>query len=223
MHLQRGRKIIIYFFLLFFLGSINNISLNKIRFSKITNINILGLGNENNKSLLEKIYDLNLANIFFVSRKQIQNLIESNSLVEKYDVFKIYPSSLYINVQKTKFLARINYNGANYIIGSNGKLSKIEHYDETLPFIFGKPKIQKFLRFKDIIDDSKFQYRDIKNIYYFAVGRWDIELSNEIIIKLPEKNIKESLELIFEFLHNNELNQMKVIDARIYNQIILND
>ena len=223
MHLQRGRKIIIYFLLLFFLGSINNIALNKIRFSNITNIKILGLGKENNSSLLKDIYDLNLAKIFFISKKQIQKTIESNNLVEQYDVFKIYPSSLYINVQKTKFLARINYDGTNYILGSNGKLSKIEHYDGTLPFIFGKPKIQKFLKLKDIIDSSKFQYSDIKNIYYFAIGRWDIELSNKIIIKLPDKNIKESLDLIFEFLNNNELNQMKVIDARINNQIILND
>jgi cell division protein FtsQ len=143
--------------------------------------------------------------------------------VEKYDIFKIYPSSLYINIQKTKFLAKINRDGINYIIGSNGKLSYSEAYNENLPFIFGKPKIEEFLRFKEVIDISKIEYKEIKNLYYFGTGRWDLELKDNLIIKLPENDIKNSLELVFEFLNNENFSNIKEIDARIKDQIILND
>ena len=77
--------------------------------------------------------------------------------------------------------------------------------------------------FKKMIDISNFEYKDIKNFYYFATGRWDLELRNNIIIKLPEKNTDQSLSFVFEFLKDNNLYEKKVIDARVKNQIILND
>jgi len=222
MHLRKSKKILIYLLLFFLVGSINNIELSKINLSNISKIKISGLGNENNKSLSENIKSLKLGNIFLIKKNKLINLIESNSLVENYDIFKVYPSSLYINIQKTKFLARINYNGINYIVGSNGKLSKNNLYDENLPFIFGKPRIDEFLRFKKIIDFSKFEYKEIKNLYFFPTGRWDIEFDNNVLIKLSENNVEQNLELVFEFLNNNNFGDIKIIDVRIENQIILN-
>ncbi len=223
MHQRKSKKILTYFLLLMLIGSINNIGLNKIKFSNISNIEILGLEEQNSNLLLKSINNLKLGNIFFINKKEIQKIIESDSLVEKYDIFKIYPSSLYINIERTKFLARISYNSINYIIGSNGKLSRTEPYRKKLPFIFGKPKVEEFLRFKEIIDMSKFDYKDIKNLYYFANERWDLELTNKIMIKLPKKNFENSLELAFQFLNSDEFNQIKIIDLRVNNQIILND
>ena len=220
---KKSKKVLIYFLLLFLLGSINNIGLNKIQFSSISNIKILGLGNENNNFLSESINSLQLENIFFINEKQIQNIIESNNLVERYDIFKIYPSSLYINIQKTKFLARTNLNGINHIIATNGKLIKNGSYIEKMPFVFGNPKIEEFLKFKEIIDKSKFEYQNIKNLYFFSSGRWDIELINEIIIKLPEKDLESSVELAFEFLNSDNFDQIKFLDLRINKQLILND
>ena len=71
MHLRKSNKILIYFLLLFILGSINNIKLDKINFSNISNIEILGLGNDNNQTLLENINNLKLGNIFFIEKEKI--------------------------------------------------------------------------------------------------------------------------------------------------------
>jgi cell division protein FtsQ len=92
-----------------------------------------------------------------------------------------------------------------------------------LPFIFGKPDVSEFLEFKEIIDQSKFSYNEVKNLYYFSSKRWDLELKNNVIIKLSKNYPEESLKLAFEFLHNKDLKDIKFIDARIKNQIILND
>jgi cell division protein FtsQ len=223
MQVRKSKKILIYFLLLLTVCSINNIALNKISFSNVSNINVLGLGDENNNFLHENIINLKLGNIFFVNKQELINLITSNSLVEKYDIFKVYPSSLYIDIKKTEFLARINQNGNNYIIGSNGKLSNNNLYNKDLPFIFGRPKINEFLQLKKTIDISRLKFKEIKNLYYFPIGRWDVELKNNILIKLPDKNINQTLELVFDFLNNDNLNGIKVVDARIKNQIILND
>ncbi len=222
MHQRKGKKILIYFFLLILVGSINNIDLSSIKFEEVKYINIDGLEEKENSILLQEIHNLNLDNIFFVNKEDIQNQIDSNSLVEEYSIFKRYPDSLDIKIEKTEFLARTNNNGKIYFIGSNGKLSKNIFSNVQLPFIFGKPKIKEFLYFKKIIDESKFSYNEIKNFYFFSSKRWDLELKNNIIIKLSSSYPKDSLQLAFEFLQNSNLTDIKIIDARVKNQIILN-
>ena len=223
MHQKKGKKILIYFFLLFLFGSINNINLDNLKLRKINNITVTGLGNDANEILLQEIKNLNLNNIFLIDKNKIIDQINSNSLVERYIIFKNYPSSLNINIQKTKFLARINDNGKIFIIGSNGKLSENNFLDDQLPFIFGKPKIYEFLNFKSIIDRSKISYDEIKNLYFFSSKRWDLELKSNEIIKLSKDFPEASLDLALEFLYNSEISDIKIIDARINNQIIIND
>tara|TARA_Y100001970_G_C13983850_1_gene724634 strand:+ start:137 stop:808 length:672 start_codon:yes stop_codon:yes gene_type:complete len=223
MHQQKGKKIIFYFLLIFIVGSINNINLSNMKITNVKNINISGLDNLNNKIILKKIQNLNLENIFFLNRSKIRQIIESNSLVEEYKILKKYPSTINIEIQKTIFLAKINQNDKIFIIGSNGKLSKNETSIKNLPYIFGNPEISEFLNFKRIIDESKISYNGIKNLYFFKSKRWDIELKNNILIKLSKNNLKASLDNVFEFMNEPKFSNVKVIDARIKNQIIVND
>ena len=223
MHQRKGKKILIYFFLLFIVGSINNISLNNLKLKKINYININGLGKNDNAILLQEIKNLNLDNIFSINKNEIINQINLNSLVENYNIFKRYPSSIDVNIKKTKFLARINNNGKIFLVGSNGKLTENNFSNNQLPFIFGNPNIYRFLDFKKTIDQSKISYEEIKNLYFFSSQRWDLELKNNVIIKLSKNYTKESLNLALEFLYSDEFRDVTIIDARIKNQIILND
>ena len=223
MHQRKSKKILIYFFLLFLVGSINNININNLKFQSVKDINVTGLENEDNSIISKKIKNLKLDNIYLINKKDINTLIESNNLVEKYFIFKKYPSSLNINIDKTSFLARISKNGKIYDLGSNGKLIENKYSNNQLPFVFGNPEIIEFFNIKKIIDESQIPFEEIESLYFFLSKRWDLELRNNIIIKLPNDNIKESLKLASEFLHNNEFKDIKIIDARIKNQIILND
>ena len=223
MHQKKSKKILIYFFLLLLVSSINNINLSNLKLNEITHINVTGLADYNNLMLLREIKNLNLDNIYSINREKIINQIELNNLVEKYVIFKRYPSSININIEKTKFLARINDNGKTFLVGSNGKLIKNNFSNNQLPFIFGNLDFDKFLQFKKIIDQSKISYGEIKNLYFFPSKRWDLELRNNIIIKLSGNYTKESLDLALDFLYNNDFKDIKMIDARIKSQIILND
>ena len=223
MHLRKSKKSIFYFFLLIMFGSINNINLRNIEINKIKSINVDGFENEDTIIITEKISDLKLDNIFFLDSKKIKKILDSNPLVDKYDVFKNYPSSIKIYIVKTKFLAKINIDGNIFIIGSNGKLSDNYLGSDELPFIFGKPNVDEFLEFKKIFDKSKFEYEQVKNLYYFPSKRWDIEFKNNKILKLPEKFADISLDTLFKFLNDEKFSNIKIIDARIKNQVILNE
>jgi cell division protein FtsQ len=218
MQQRKSKKILIYFFLLLLVGSINNINLNTLELHNINDINIVGLEVEDKSSLHHKIKNFNLNNIFSISKIDLINEIESNAIIEKYSIFKRYPSSLDFNIKKTKFLARTNKNGQIFYIGSNKKFIKNDFLNNQLPFIFGSPTVDEFFRIKKIIDGSKISYAKIKNLYFFPSKRWDLELRDNTIIKLPHDNVNIALNLAIEFLDDN-----KFIDARIENQIILDD
>ena len=223
MHQRKSKNILIYFFLLFLFGSITNIGLYNSKFLNLSKIEISGLDENESRQLKNKIENLKLKNIFFLNENKIKNIIELNTLIENYQVLKIYPSNLYIKINKTKLLAKINQSGEIMLLGSNGKLSETISTNQQLPFIFGKPKVEEFLNFKIIIDESKFSYDEIENFYFFPSKRWDIELKNGVILKLPNEDIKNTLDNLFEFLDNKNLYNSRIIDARINNQIILND
>ena len=223
MHQRKSKTILIYFFLFFLFGSITNTGLYNSKFLNLSKIEISGLDGNESRQLKNKIENLKIKNIFFLNEYEIKNIIELNTLIENYQIFKIYPSNLYIKINKTKLLAKINQSGKTMLLGSNGKLSENFSTNQQLPFIFGKPKVEEFLNFKIIIDQSKFSYDEIENFYFFPSKRWDIELKNKIILKLPNQDIKNTLDYLFEFLDNKNLYNSRIIDARISNQIILND
>ena len=223
MHQRKGKKIFIYLFLLLIVGSINNTALTKIEFKNIKNIEISGLSENENINLLKEIKDLNLDNIFFIDRNKISKIINSNSLVESYEIFLKYPHTVDIKIKKTIFLAKMNINGKIFLIGSNGKLIDIISLDKEVPFIFGKPQINEFIQLLNIIEKSKFSFNEIKNLYFFPSKRWDLEFKNNIILKLSKDNTQLSLDQAFEIIDDKNFNNIKVVDARIKNQIILND
>ena len=222
MHQRKGKLVLIYFLLLLIVASINNVNFSNIKFSRVEKINISGLNYLENEKILKDINNLNLENIFFLNSIKINNIINSNSLVEEFKVFKKYPSTINIDIEKTIFLAKINHDEKILILGSNGKFIKNDSSIKDLPYIFGNPEISDFLNFKKIIENSKISYEAIKNIYFFKSDRWDLELKNNILIKLPKNNVKETLDNVSEFMEDISVGDKIIIDARIENQIILN-
>jgi len=223
MHQRKSKKILIYFFLLIIVSSISNNSIHNLKLNKIEEIIISGLNEDDNQKLLNEIKNITLDNIFILKKSEIIKLINTNTLIERYEVFKKYPSTINIKIVKTNFYAKISNEGKTFLIGSNGKLTLNSSDYIELPYIFGKPNINEFLKFKKIIDKSKFSYTQIKNLYFFPSNRWDLKLKDDILVKLPNKFTYETLDYLYEFLENYNGDSFNIVDARIENQIILNE
>ena len=219
---RKSKKIFIYIFFFIFLGTTNNHTILNSNTFKIKNFQIIGLENNYKKDLKNNLLNITKFNIFFVNKDYLKSELNSNSLIEKFQVFKIYPSSLNIKIKKTNFLARLNINGDIFLIGSNGKFIKdfFLSDSEKLPFIFGNPKVDEFLKIFSTINTSEFKYENVKNLFFYKSGRIDLELKDNILIKLPLDNLENVLKKIFQLISNNQLNK-KIIDARVPNQIIL--
>ena len=91
-----------------------------------------------------------------------------------------------------------------------------------MPFIFGNFENKDFFNLRDAINETNFNYSQIKNLFFFKSGRWDIETNDGLLIKLPTNEIKLSLKMLILILKNNNTKKIKKIDLRQNNQIILN-
>tara|TARA_Y100001970_G_scaffold186950_1_gene227388 strand:- start:247 stop:915 length:669 start_codon:yes stop_codon:yes gene_type:complete len=221
MHQRISKKIIIYFLLFISICTVNNIELNNKNFLKIKKINIFGINDIEVSNVKNDIKNLNLNNIFSLNKNEISKVVEAYSIVENYKIFKNYPSTLNIEIVKTNYLAKINYDGKTFIVGSNGRLINEKFKNNNLPYIFGSPETIEFIRLKKKIDESKFSYDQINNFYFYPSKRWDLELKDGVRIKLSNINIVNSLNQSFELLNEKNLSGITIIDVRVKNQIII--
>ena len=222
MHLLISKKIIIYLLLFCFLVSINNISLTNFSFPKINKIEIIGL-NLNERNKIESIInDANFKNIFNLDKQYLKEKIDSINIIEHFEIFKNYPSTLKIFIKETKILAQTKKDGSNYFIGSNGKLILNDYSSSSLPFVFGDLNVEEFLKLKNEVDKSNFDFKKIIKLYYFKSKRWDIETSEGYLIKLSRNDVKKDLNLFVRLSNEDKFKNKLVIDFRQKDQIILN-
>ena len=223
MHQAKSRKILLYFFLFLILGTVNNLYLNKLKLPKIEKIEIIGLDEQENDKILKDLNSLYFQSLFFLNTIKIENILLSHSMIESFSIFRKFPSTLKINIKRTRILANRNVNGLNFLIGSNGKLINSKKQMNDVPLVFGNFDNKEFLKIKKIIDKTKLVYGNIDSIYYFGSKRWDIKMKNGILIKLPNKEVLSALKLAVDLLSSKKFEDIRIIDTRIDKQIILNE
>ena len=223
--IDKKKKIFFYLILFVLLSTqINKNFQKKDILSQINNIEVFGLSSEENRSIINDLNSILLKNIFFIEKKEFYKILNSNNLIETFDIKKFYPDTLRINIIKTNFLGITFNNNKKYYIGSNGKLILIKNYekiDQKYPVVFGQNSYKNFVKLKKIIDKSKFNFEEISELYFFPSGRWDVKTNKDILIKLPKKNLLKALNLSHHMITNENFKNNKIIDLRIYNNVIL--
>ena len=219
---DKKAKIITYLLLLFTLSTtIGKFSASQNAYSsKIKKINVEGLSNTQNSKISNELSDLIQKSIFFVDKKKINNVMTKYNVIEEYTIKKIYPSTIKINIKPTKYIAKMS-NDDQLIVGANGKLIVDKKNKEILPFIFGKFNSTNFLSLKKNIYQSKFTFKEFKTLYFFKSNRWDVLTLNNILIKLPQNNFLESLNLAYKIINSDEFKKKNIIDLRVKNHLIV--
>ena len=220
--INKKTKIITYLIFLIILSTTSGNFLKKQKkyLLKIDNVNVFGLTITKNLEIQNDLSSIFYQNIFFLGKEEINKIINKHNIIEEYIIKKIYPSTLNIEIKPAKFLAKIS-NHNNLIVGSNGKLISGEQSDKILPYIFGKFNSKKFLEFTENIELSKFNFVDFKAVYLFPSNRWDIITADNVLIKLPEKNVSTSLNIAHKIITNTQFKNKNIIDLRIKNHLII--
>ena len=224
MHQSTGKrnKIIIYLLFLFILSTTSAKYINdqKKLSSLISKINITGLSEGKNLEILNNLNNFLYKSLFIVNKDEIKKILEKHNIIQEFTVKKIYPSTLNIKIKPTKFIARVSNNG-KYLVGANGKLILDKDSNGLLPYIFGEFNSHDFLSFKENIEKSIFSFSNLKTLYFFPSGRWDILTDNDILIKLPKEHMVASLNLSKKLVDNNNFKDNKFIDLRVKNHLVI--
>lgn len=222
MQKQISKKIFLYLFIFLFLGTPNNKMLLELSIKDSNGFEILSLSKFDDIEIVKELSNHKHENLFLLEKEKIKKIIKKNKIIEDYNIYKKYPSDLVVNFEKTELLAVTQMDGVNFYIGSNGNLIEVKDVEIDLPMIFGNFDLAEFLRLKELIDDSFFDFNDIKNLYYYKSKRWDIETRNGLLVKLPANDLSESFRVFTKIINDTKLQNIQMIDLRQDNQVIIN-
>jgi cell division protein FtsQ len=160
-------------------------------------------------------------NLIFLRNSEIANILKQIDFIKSFEIKKIYPKKIIIKIYEKKPIAILQYKKDKFYVSESINLINfivLENY-KNLPIVFGKKK-----NFKELYINLKkidFPLDLIKKYYFYESNRWDLEIYQKKIIKLPTKNYIQSLEKFINFKMENNLDKYKVFDYRINNQLIL--
>ena len=223
--------IVIYIFLFYdqkifkqFNSIIENYS-DKYQYS-LSVVNINGLNNINEDEILNLIKPYKDSSIFLIPIKKIAKKISQNNWVKSINIQSNYKDTIEINIDESKPIGIYTTGIQNILFSDDLKiLENIANNEKRFSALIkfeGKNSIHESIKLIDSFPDDFIQYVD--KAFLINQRRWDLELKNSILLKLPENNIKEALEnykKIYINFSNEELIEIESIDLRMKKNIIL--
>ena len=220
-------RIIILCIVLIFLTTYNPNKLSTLQkknyhFFKIQNIEVVNNILVKEGEIIKKLIQIKGKNIFLINRKDIEKPLESTNFLERIEVKKKYPNTIIIKVYETKPIAILFKKKEKFVIDNQSNLFILQDNmsKDNLPSVFGVEAEKDFINFFYLLKKNNFPKKRIKNFYFFQIGRWDIQLINNQIIKLPKNKINEAIQQSIKLLDNKKFKNYNTIDLRIYGKII---
>ena len=226
--MKKFYKIILLITALIFLSTFNPKEFNLAKkkgntLFKIENIEIKNNFLINKDEIEEKLNIIRKENIFFIKRENIEKPLKEIDFLQKIEVKKKYPNTVIIKVFETKPVAFLFKNQVKYVIDSSSNLIvfKKDMKFNNLPGIFGEKAEENFISFLHLLEKNNFPSQKIKNFYYFQIGRWDLQLLTNKVIKFPHNNIENAIIKSIELLDHKNFKNYNIIDLRIDGKIIV--
>jgi cell division protein FtsQ len=215
------KKLFISFILLILLTTIyplQKITIFDFSIKEIEIENNILLKDKEIKKLLLPIYNKNL---ILLNYSEIENAIMKNSFIDSFKVKKKYPNYLKIKVFEKKPIAILYDEKRKFYLSEKIELIEFKNLDDyqNLPYVFGNQ-----LEFEILYNNLKkinFPLDFIKKYILFESNRWDLEIENGKIIKLPNSNYIKSVENYLEIRNKDSFQKFFIFDYRIKDQLIL--
>ena len=219
-------KIYFYIFSLIILSSILNTKITEFLTQQflIKEINIINDNSEIKRNIINNTESLKNRNIFQVKKDDVEIQLGDLNYLEQINVKKNYPFALIIEASKTKLLGITYIDEKKYYVGNNGEFISTEKIsnNKNLPIIFGEFEISHYFNLIKNLKKQNIDHSLISKYYFHKNKRWDLYFDNNVLIKLPNKNLSDAINIYKIFKTNNEIKPNMIIDLRIQNRVIIN-
>ena len=176
----------------------------------------------NKITLIKELDALMGMSLFTINKKKIEEIMLNFNFISGIKIKKIYPNTIKIIISEKKPVAIFYEKKKKFYISANSELIDYKYYNlyKNLPSVVGDS--HKFKNIYNELNLINFPLNEIKFYYYFAIDRWDIQLKDSRLIKLPNKDYKKSIGNFLQIMDNKNFKNYKIFDYRIKDQLILN-
>ena len=204
-------------------NQLNNFSKKENFFFKIKKIKISNNIKISEETIQTKLKPILNQNILLVKKSDILEKLESIDFLKTIDVKKKYPNTIIIKVYETEPVALLFKNKARHILDTSSNIILFDKNMDLneLPNVFGDGAKDNFINFLEILKENNFPVKKVKNFYHFQIGRWDVELINNQLIKFPFDKLIEAVQQSVELLNRSDFKKYNVIDLRIHDKIVV--
>ena len=216
--------LLISIFTMFLVINFNPYLLNN--FFEVKDIRINGT-EKTNPDELRQILTPNLNNLISFDKDHAKSLLEQVGWVKRANIKKIYPNTLIINIIETDPFAIYYDNQNNYLIDIDGQIISsnpdINVYKNLL-IVRGEEAKTKL---NEIIKEINIYFPDVRNrineLEFIEKRRWNLFLSDNLLIKLPDTEVKESLNNLKKLFEDKQVLESNIIevDLRIKGRAVI--
>jgi len=158
--------------------------------------------------------------IFLIPLNIISNSIHNLKWVKKVNLSTNLKNKIKVEILEYKPIGLYSFNDQIFYFSEEGKIidEYKENINENFIIFYGNQSLKEANKLLKTLDKAKdFQFFQIKEAYYINERRWNIKLTNEILVYLSEKNIETSLRnyvKLIKKLKESEVVSIQSIDLR---------
>ena len=197
----------------------NHLHNNFKNFASLKKIDVLGNNILLKKSILELINVKIGQKLYLISANDIRDKLLKLDEISDVSVNINYSGVIKVIIYERKpFAIWWNKNSPWLIDEEGNKIVKIKDVDsyKNLVIIFGQNFNDKLKTFLDLLKPLSL-YGKIKSLHYVGNRRWDVYIEDNIVIKLPENNIANSIKKSEKVLNCLKYkDKIDIIDLRLY-------
>jgi len=226
--MNKINKIVLLFIIFIIVSTYSPSQLNSFSYKKKSGFKIKNIDIKNNykierSDIIEKLSNIYGKNILLIKKNDLEEYLKSVDFLDKIEVRKKYPHTLIIKIYETEPIAFLFREDNRYLLDSSSNLINFKENESKydLPKVFGNDAEKYFVDFFVLLKENNFPRNEIKNYYYFQIGRWDTLLSKGQTIKFPAENIKKAIILSVKLLNNEDFSKYDIIDLRVDGKIIV--
>ena len=204
-------------------SELNKLPQKKNFFLKIKNIIILNNKLISKNEINKKLSHIYGKNILFIEERDLKDPLNEVKFLKTIDVKKKYPDTIVIKVNEAKLVAIIFKDSNKYLLDDVSNLHAFNQdlFQDTFPSIFGENADKNFIKFLNLLKNNGFPTKKVKQYYYFQIGRWDVKLLNNNLIKFPSKKIVPAIQRSVKLLNREDFKKYNLIDLRMNNGIVV--
>jgi cell division protein FtsQ len=196
-------------------------------YAEIKHVKVNGVNLSDSKKIRE-ISSNNGNSLFNFELKKTAEEINNLEWIKKVNIKKIFPNTISIEIIENVPFAYLLKDQKIYLIDSDGELIIEKNEEEMIQnqrlILSG---YESDLNLPGIISNLNIHYPEIlsqvKEMEFIERRRWNLIFNNDLLIKLPESKIDNSLKNLKSLIENKKILKSNIIevDLRINDQAII--